>query len=205
MVRNFSDNDFIYFILIAFVFKTILPFIYIYFNCPQLYYNLFFIMGESAVLYPIVGYYLANRDLSRRDLAVITSVSVISIVLGTYKNYNLYLNAGGYLENGYLPSVLPVTVFIFSVVKYIIIAVDKKRTGRGMEGIKKIISVVSQCTFGIYFLSDFFLISFREIAYKMNNYMPALVVTVIYLFAVIFCGTICTMIIKKIPGLKDIV
>ena len=148
----------------------------------------------------LIGYYFKTYIVhSKKNLMISIVVFIVSVavnVVMTRYEYNI-MEGNNYLffdNRLYLPVVLA-SISFFNIVYHI-----------KVEGIiAKVVKVLSECSFGIYLLSDFLI---SKLIWIWNdlcvNGMHPIIAIVIFEFVVFGIGFIITFILKKVPGIKRV-
>lgn len=151
MVKNLENKYFIYLIVLAVIFKGIIP------SLEFLIWNGKYTLNENinfswllnyVILYPCIGYYLQHRiDIKRckASLKYLWPVSIFTVIITAYVNYKRQLVTGELLFQDYMmlfTVILCVTIYVSVRVLF-----ENKNIS---ENLVNIICVVGKCTFGIY-------------------------------------------------------
>lgn len=201
MVANMDKKDCEIFIGLSFLIYGTWPIIEYWF--PQLTYSrLFdFAIFDSYVGLLMMGHYMKKyvTPSKQKTIAAIVTYVVcgVFVVLMTYREY--MISAGTdyffYDEVTQLPAILQ-GVALFYIVSQI------KLEGK----FANIIKLIGGCTFGIYLLSDLLIVRLNMIFGIMNAMgINPLLVVLIFDLIVYAAGFVIVFILKKIPGIRQLV
>jgi len=201
MVANMDKKDCEIFIGLSLLINATWPIIEYWF--PQLTYSrLFdFAIFESYVGLLLMGHYMKKYVTPSKAKAVVAIVTYVVcmafVVLMTYHEY--MISAGTdyffYDEVTQLPAVLQ-GVALFYLISQV------KLEGKPLA----IIKLIGGCTFGIYLISDLLIVRLNMVFGIMNamGINPLLVVLIFDLF-VYAVGFVIVFVLKKIPGIRQLV
>ena len=214
IARNLSERTFLYLIGIYFIYISVLP-------CLE------FLLWEgdssidsdvrvdwllsNIVLYPLVGYYLENRinidKVPRKHIIAIWGISILGLAAACGMTYYKQKITGLLSETDsqafHNAFILFPCMAIYIIIKYIC------SNAHIPALLKKIISSIGACTFGIYLIHGAILGSkftsslwdFFENKIHMNRIVMPFLVS----FLVFCTGYIVTLILKKIPIIRRLI
>ncbi|MCI8550131.1 MAG: acyltransferase [Lachnospiraceae bacterium] len=214
-VKNLTDKDFLYMFFLFFVFTALLPVVQ-YLLWQELHnlnnHLLPSWLCTNIFIYPCLGYFLQSRfnpDIwNKKRLGLLWFINICTILISCYMTYFKAKITGECsipTGQGFHSSFVMVNcVSIFITCKYIIEKIKLP------QWVNKLILSMGGCTFGIYLMHLFFLLNANWVENLWHifrnqwhiNYMIA---------ALLICGTvflsgyIITLILKKIPILKNLV
>lgn len=164
--------------------------------------NLHIFMGYIS--YFILGYYLSNKELSKKIVIGIYIIGVLSTIFTMYMTYDYSVtNADGKANvvwyNNLSANVYLSSLSLFVFFKY---EVSKLKECRILE---RVIAVISDYSFGIYLAHDIINILIRETD-KITTVSYCAPVAVIVNTMIVFLGSfVIVFIIKKIPLVRKCV
>lgn len=158
-----------------------------------------YMIFNQYVTYYILGYYLSTCDekkIGYKSAIVFVATALIMVISETISLYTtnseLKIN---HTSNGIFTLVLASSLFLF--VKYLCNTKDLKIT--------KFAKTISYCSFGVYLIHPFWI----NLLYKLVGVTPVSMpigIGIIVLFVVVLAlSIVSTLIIKKIPFIKNIV
>lgn len=200
VVKALNKKDLIFYIVISLIFFGIYPMLVKYFPDVMItsYFELPLINMYVCLLF--IGYYIGNYVKCDKKLMIIAiALFFCSIGVNTILIYNEYLiDAHGYyvfFDNKFIVTTIIASVSVFYIVKCISIS----------DIISKYINKIGKYTFGIYLLSDFFILHLYKLQVFLMNHFYAIFAILLFEIIVFICGMIGVFIIKKIPYLKKII
>jgi surface polysaccharide O-acyltransferase-like enzyme len=163
----------------------------IYFQIPEL---------SGYIGYFIAGYYFANYELNKKIKVAICILAVLSMFSMIFGTAILSLYDGEYnriFDENILATTMFVSYFIFSFFK------EKLFNKQMPMKYKQIIINISKNTFGIYLIHPLVLEIFNVLGLNSLIMNSAISIPIISIL-IIFVSYICTIILGKIPILKNI-
>lgn len=202
MVKNMENKDYIYFFVIAFFFSS--------FDFLTGY-NEYFVIPLFATLTGIVllGYYIDNV-LPAKYVNKVTAGLSLAGMCGTY----IFVTGLSYImfrrnpAEAYRFMVYDNIFFIFAsiclylFIKYVTIKLDKCIS----DGARKVIGIISSCTFGIFLLADFITDRLAPVYYSVGiiSVLPLLVQVILFNVVVFVTGLAITALLKHIPLIRKL-
>jgi surface polysaccharide O-acyltransferase-like enzyme len=207
MVKNFSEKDYIIFLIFWLVFSSLLPFINLfepikypsYFEVP---------LFASFIGYYVSGYFLDNIKINRRIIIIFSAIFIVGLLIST--SYTYYLSSIDNKTSRVLDNVLMFPIVISSLSCFVLIKywgiyvselLEKKKR------IKNYIINISSKTFGIYLIHIIVIYAFEQTnLYNslFSGYRNSIKQTLLFdCIIFILCFLIITV-IKKIPLIKNI-
>ena len=166
------------------------------FNVPFMNYKEFF--------YPFIGYYLEFyvdcKQLKGKHLAGLTFAALAGIFLSCFFTWYEGKITGTFTQNYVQLFDYLTAIVVFIVIKYLI-TVKVPEISEQLTG--KVICFIGSLTLGIYLLDPFFKIWFYwQYETKTEPLLPTLFVSFGWILISFTLGSITTIILKKIPGIK---
>lgn len=210
--KGLDSKWFIYMFVIGFLFRRILPVIEYLANEGKYHINDYF--GNNLrwiyiniVEFPLLGYFLNCRirssDITRKQLAIMWTTNVITIIISSYLTYYKQSKGQG------LDQAFHETFVVINVLSLFL--TTKKVFGSKKINIiiSKMICCLGECTFGIYLLHVLILLKWNwtnELWTFFNNKLGInqMFTAFIVCFIVMLIGFIPIYILKKLPILKKL-
>lgn len=198
MIKNFTEKEYKIFSIIILIIPGIISFfnVFISINISSFFTDALF---HYSLGYFVVGYWLGNKTINKKQFNISLIVFIISIVLTIILLQINYLNSGNntlILDNiGYITTIIP-SICAFLIIKHIFENKVPK---------SKILLKTSECTFGVYLFHMIILhkvstFGFIIKAHELNPFLGVFtIVTFIFIFLVIV-----TMLLKRLPIIKKI-
>lgn len=192
-----------YFLILSLIFNFVLPIIIKVFDIADFdiflkKLDLHFIVGYVG--YYIGGYYFGTYDLNKFNKNTIYILGVMSLIF-TYIFTNIISlktgKANSTFYSYFSPNVMIVSLAIFVFFKYEISKIQFK------ERTNNIVNMLSECSFRIYLVHDFFNIFILNYGINSLNYNPIISVPIIAV-TVFMASLITSFIIGRTPLLKRI-
>lgn len=192
-----------YFLLLSVIFTSVLPMTIKIFNLADLdlfikKFELHFIVGYAG--YYIGGYYLSRYELNKNKRNIIYISGVLGVICTYVFTDILSLQTGkadSTLYSYFSPNVMIAGIALFVFFKYEISKIKFRQSA------VKIINTLSECSFRIYLVHDFFIMLIAKKGISTLNYNPAWSVPVVA--TAVFTGSLAvSYIIGKTPLLKRI-
>lgn len=207
MVKNFNKNDYYYLFGIYIIIKSIFPIMEKILKIEGLSIFVSKMIFTETVIYFILGHYLVNilkiKNKNRKKVVIISCITLISYILASCLYTIITLKKQGeydlfFADTDSIIRLLPAlsVFFIFNII------IEKlKISGK----IQKIIIWISQCTLGIYLLSDF-IMQLTGKFYKniLSNNFQMIIAMIIWEIGIFSIGLVITSILKKIPIIKKL-
>ncbi|CEO32986.1 acyltransferase [Paraclostridium sordellii] len=206
MIKNFTDKDFIIFIIIWILYSTLLPFIGLFKSFEfSKYLAIPFFSGYIG--YYIAGFYLDNIEINKNKIILSVIIFFTGLIISTYITFIMSKVKGTTymgLDNVRMFPIMLMSLSFFLIVKNL---GEKIHERLNKEKTKRIIVNISSATFGIYLIhtllnrmlgnSPLYNIIFSD------NINPILGL-VIYDILIFLLSYIIISIIRKIPIIKNI-
>lgn len=210
LAKNLESKYFVYLFVLNFIFHWGVPLLKFFY--PQIAINDFFFnnvkwAAVNVIEYPLLGYYIHYRmNITKKELAYLIGASgftiLISAALTAYKQ-----SIGGGIDQAFHNTFVIInTAMIIAVCKYVV----ENKTEWFSDTKVKIIKSLGGATFGIYLFHVLFLLKigvaqkmlkFLKITLGINDMLSCLIVC----SSVFLAGYIATVILKRIPILKNLV
>lgn len=161
-------------------------------------------MFPEPCCYCILGYYLehvVSEDVYTKKNAILAIViSVICVAFSYWMVTKDRLITGIIADwNNSILSIL-IAFCIFFVVK----AIWGNTTENNDTILDKCIIMVGSCSFGIYLIEDYLRNGLSFICDNLSPYITTLPACVVWLMAVMGVGVLIVLVLKKVPGIKEI-
>ena len=148
-VQNASRSNLRYFVLVWFVGVTVLPAI-TYFTEINIRIDL--VVTTTYVGYFVLGYYLRDVTLSRRQLLPCLLIVVATMVLTELATYLIMINAGGKFDPFFLNN-LGFNMVIISVGLFLFLkSVPYNDLFARLPSLGRVVALLASCSLGIYFV-----------------------------------------------------
>jgi surface polysaccharide O-acyltransferase-like enzyme len=205
LIRNIAHDKKAteYFLLLSLVFTSLLPIIVKFFNLEDLNFyikkfDLSFTFGYVG--YYIGGYYFNNHELTKQRRNIIYFLGILGLIC-TYVLTDIVSLKTGKADSTFYsyfaPNVLFVSLAVFIFFKYEVSKINVNTSG------VKLINILSDCSFRIYLVHDFFNIFLLQLGFNTLKYNPIL--SVPFAAIIVFTGSlIISYTIGKTPFLKRI-
>ncbi len=224
MVQNLTDREFYYLSALIAIFLVILPLLQEFIWSGQFalnsYLNIRWIT-ELTIFYPMMGYFIhcrMKRNTACRLLIPLWCVCLVVMML-SYFMTRREANVGSIvsLDQNKCSEYVALYCFTFYLtLKYLVEGIQCKLAGRGHQGkalfyIKRIITSVGGCTFGIYLWHIFFIDKLaimkriRNLYFSRTGWMDEMVAALVWCVWIMLVSYLVTWVMKKIPGLKKLV
>lgn len=200
LARNMKKKHFLYFIAISILLEGTLPMfdklntsfsISEYFDLP---------LYSMYISYLYIGYYIQNyMKIDKKSFYISIFLFFSTLFIITLISYSKLLNNNKIftiLENiAYLPVII-MSICFFIIIKYIIESTNINST------VDLLIRKLSQTTFGIYLLSDFFINRIDFIYEYLSKTISNIISLFIYELVIFLIGFFITVLLRKISIFK---
>ena len=199
MVKNFTNTDYIIFILIFLITPTLIVFLknFLGFNIN---YNLQLAFFPVIISIIVCGYYISKIKLSKKFLISSVIVFIVSYIIMFLSMYLPYLNRGEIsyaLDSWNTFPVVLMSISLFYIVRHLF---ENKNYSKK---ITNIITKIASTTFGIYLIHTTLNYKLYELSIinNMFNFNGILAITILDFLVFIVCMIIIYA-LKKIPFIK---
>lgn len=198
--KNASNKDYIYLLSLYFIFAWFLPVLY-----PMLGGRIAIGVDGLApyVGYFIAGYFFATYDFTRTQRKVLYTIGGSLLALTVFGHIALCLDAGKSIYQPFFQyqsfNIGLVTFFLFVLVKNVVNNSDKIKAKLQDN---KFITLLSNCSFGIYLSHAIFLNVIGGILHINTGSFPAIISVPVLSITVFLLSLLMTLIIKRIPVLN---
>lgn len=205
MVSSFSKKDYHYLFGIYLIFQCICPIMERILNIDPMSEFINRIFFDEIIIYFILGHYLINvhkmEKYSKGKLIGAIGIIAIYIIAACLYTIVHLKNTGAYdlifANTATIIRILPCICLIY-IIKHITSKIHIK------EKIEKAIVWTSQCTLGIYLISDL-IIDITEGKYEvLALHIPTMIAMIVWEVAIFIAGVLAISIAKRIPGLKKL-
>jgi len=191
-----------YFLLLSLIFVFILPMIIKSFNVEFLEmiikkFDFHIVLGYAS--YYLGGYYLRVYNIKKGNRKVIYILGILGAISTVVLTAMASLKTGkteGAFYSYFSPNVMLVSISVFIFFKYEISKIKFSRKSIAA------IETLSNCSFGIYLIHDFFNMFFSCMVIDTMNYNPLL--SVLATTLLVYCASLLvSYIMAKVPFLKN--
>ncbi len=200
MVAEFEKADYIYFIILGIIVKSILPLLSFIFGWNG--FGIYIDLLTDMVFYPIAGAFLGhieNKEIKKKHMLLMAVICILSLVINVGMVRIEYLRCGEYSEKYLFCMSTISSMALFVIVRKICSQIE-------FTGVlKRILNECGNCVFGTYLISmlvqnNVFGIYWR--AYKVAK--EPLIAGYIYTFGVLVICFVIVFLIRKIPFLRSL-
>lgn len=209
VVKNLEGKYFIYIFVFTVIINGVLPILEYLLWENELSFNTY--LQPSGLLldffaYACVGYYLYYKldynKVSRRNIIVLWSINIITMVLACYVTYKKTIATDYVMEQSYLGIFgLMNCAVLFLTIRYVF------QRYKISDKLVIVIRSIGGCTFNIYLLHVFIMGLFSEVKNKLQAipWLNDMLAIFIYCFLVMLAGYVVTLVMKRIPGLNKLI
>lgn len=215
ITNGITKQDFFLLIILHFILASLLPMLNIVLNINQIstidisgdFVNSVVFANLKVLFYPIIGFYIDRKVIINKVgkkhmglLAILTFLGIMASSACTFyegthgemKFTQNYVQLFDYLT----------TIFTFLFIKWFVI---KGFNDNCPERLKRLIITIGSLTFAIYLFDPVL----KRLLYKrfdalLETRMPTLGISIAWCFASMILGSILTLLLKRIPGIKNI-
>lgn len=202
-----SENKFLieYFLILAVIFQIIIP---VLSKIPAFSeksvivdtiinkVSMNFVLGYVG--YYVAGYYFKTYDTPQKLNYAIYILGILGFI-STYTLTDIISQNKGIADGAFYSNFSPNVMF--SSIAVFILFKDKVGKIEFKERTRKIITIYSNCSFGIYLVHDFFITIFKKIGFSTVSFNPITAVPIISM-SVFTISFLVSFIINKIPFLN---
>lgn len=196
IMQNASANERRTFLVLGFVFASIIPFISSITGVGIFRYNLFPMTG-SFLIYPVLGWMICNDKWFDEHHKAIYTAAIICAIVHFAGLYTTIVSLG--LESKVFQNTLFPTDFIISTAVFLFF---KRQNWNKLVSTLRLtperIVAISSCSLGVYLIQNFLFVVSSYGFNILNNHYFGFIATYIV-------GVICVAIMKRIPLVKNIV
>jgi surface polysaccharide O-acyltransferase-like enzyme len=156
-----------------------------------------FVMGWVGIF--ILGYYLSYCNVTRKAEIIIYIMGILSLILTIILNGVLSIRYNQPYESLY--ELTNINILLTAVAVFIFFRLHVSKVDFS-ERFKKLTILLSECTFGIYFIHVFIIIIFQQYALEKKLYNAVIAVPVLSAGVYIVSGIIIYF-FRKIPFARD--
>ena len=198
MVVGASNKFILYFLVISFVFVSLVPFIGKMTGWEKLMHCNLFVVGSGSVMYAVMGYYIGKYTISPNYRKMIYGLSltatIIQFVIILKRIPEAGFDDGIFTHTGTPTNVLTV-LGVFTLFRYI----NWDRITEYVHISASTLSHVSACSFGIYLIHKLIITSF-------NMILPDFVAHTPFSFVLIYMLALCVIsIARRLPVVKYVI
>lgn len=149
--------------------------------------------------YFLLGYYLNVYSIHKKKEKILNIASMLSIVIMPIGNYIVSMLNDSYQNpfsgtTSIFTMIIGVNIFLFL----------KNRKYKSNEERKKFISCIGQATFGVYLIHVAVLSVFKSLILRGGGSVYLLILIPIYAIFIFGISLLITVLMKKIPGVKNV-
>lgn len=156
-----------------------------------------FVLGWVGIF--ILGYYLSYCNITRKSETIIYILGILSLIVTIVLNGLLSIRNNQSYEGLYELTNINILLTAIAVFVYFRLHVSKVEFS---ERSKNFILLLSECSFGVYFIHVFIIILFQQYALAQKLYNAVIAVPVLSAGVFIF-STILIYFFRKIPFARD--
>ena len=199
MSARMSRTDYHVFFIISGLFFSLLP-ILNHYNAYFTYNGNFFIpLFSSYICMLFIGQYFRKFKIEKTKMAVlfacITFVLMVAFnVVATYHEF--YNSTSGYL---FFDNITYFPIIVASACVFYLVSVweVKQKTA-------KTVSYIGSCTFGIYLISDLFIVIETPVFQALSGVLHPMIAVILFEGLVFASGLALTAVLKKVPLVKKV-
>lgn len=199
LITVLDKKNIIYFLCISLVVTGTFPIITHYF--PQISLSTYILNPLFSVYIGIMvlGYVADKWCLENKRitiyLVILYLVLLLSQITGTYFEYLNDPKKYLFFDKSTLITITASAVCVFCIIKFVFQKFNLSYLHRTM-------SIVGQCTFGIYLFSDLFIKRLSPIRSILESELHPMQSVILFQLVVFSAGFLCTYLLRKIPMLK---
>lgn len=206
LVKNLKDEYFVYMILISFATSCVtLMELVLFHNHVTLNTHFSFTWVPDIILYPCVGYYMENRlEITKKNTALLGALNIACLACSAFWTYYYMVHPSSDLKVGvatfHKRFVLINAISMFMLIKYL--SQYLQITPR----ISKFLLSMGSCTFGIYLIHKAVMASrYHNVVMDfLKRIIPGrMLPCLVFCLVVLLISYLLTLILKKIPIIKD--
>ncbi len=211
IAKHITEKETIYLIVLVIVFEGIVPMCqYLFFHGTVEMTGQFSIynISKTSVLYPVLGYRLANSEKwNRKKLLIMLPAFISAILLSIFMtNYRIKLT-GETMESRVIVFFslfrVVMVIYIFMALRTLFSKIQQKWADQNRNAfIKRIIFSVGSCTFGIYLIEERIREDYYNIYHAICKILPDYLSIWIYIFMVLIFSYFMIYLLKKVPILN---
>lgn len=208
MVHNFKQKDYLVFLILWFIFSTLIPFIKLFY--PIKYTGFFQVpLFVGYIGYYVAGYFADNVKIDKKTILLSSILVIIGIIISAVYTFNLSVQHGKTyksLDNALIFPIALSAIASFVLLKEFGIFITDKI--RNKHILNKITVQISGTIFGIYLIHIiiiFLLLNINPINILFIGYDKSIIKTLFLDCIVFVISFFIITLIKKIPILKNII
>lgn len=204
MAQGMSKKEFVYLLILQVMFSGILPAIqYLFFDDKYKIFISLQIVTTTSIFFMLMGYFFENKLIinqsnKKKITFIIVLFGAISLLIACGLTHLKAVKTGEFSESFYNSFIALPTIAIFYITKEI---VNRFKANKSLQ---KVIISISECTFGIYLFEEYFRNKLNFIYEALLPYLHCMLSSYIYIFCVIICGYILTVVLKRIPYINKL-
>ncbi len=213
MIKQINKEEFVLIMIIHFIAASAFPMINLLLlksgSQVQLSFSKDFVVPfslSSAFFFPLVGYYVEHKvnitKLTGKHLVLLLSLATVGILLSNGCTY-MEASINGEFSHRFAYIFDYVTaIVVYLIIKYFFVVIYPgiKETGLG-----KGICTFGALTLGIYMLDPCFkLLFYMRFVRIMEPILPTLIVSFVWVILSMTFGSVVTVLLKKVPGIRKI-
>jgi len=193
-----------YYIILSVIFMSTMPVILLLPDAVSIPINIVvtqlrmnFVLGWVGIF--ILGYYLSFCNITKKAETTIYILGILSLIFTIVANSLMSIRNNQSYEPLYDLTNINILLTAIAVFVYFRLHVSKVEFS---ERTKKLILILSECSFGVYFIHVFFIIMFQQYGLDKLLYNAVIAVPVLSVAGFVF-STIVIYIFRKIPFARD--
>jgi len=202
-INNAKKEDIKYFLILAFIFQSLLFFISefdIFVWVKRYYRHLYIPLVNGYVGYLILGYYINKFNINKKTKIISIILGIISLIILVFSNVIYSRNnnlASVIFSSNFGPFVVLYAISMFIIIKEICFKFENIIN-------TKLISYISNCTFGIYLIHMIIINAMNYYEITALNYNAFIFVPLASILVYIL-SLILIIILKKIPLIRNLI
>jgi surface polysaccharide O-acyltransferase-like enzyme len=193
-----------YYIILSVIFMSTMPVILLLPNAVSIPINIVvtqlrmnFVLGWVGIF--ILGYYLSVCTITKKAETILYILGIAGLIFTIVVNSLMSIRNNQSYEPLYDLTNINILLTAIAVFVYFRLHVSKVEFS---ERAKKLILILSECSFGVYFIHVFFIIMFQQYGLDKLLYNAVIAVPVLSVAGFVF-STIVIYIFRKIPFARD--
>lgn len=196
LVRAMSQADFCYYFLLSFLFFGIWPVLVEYTPISEYTHHFALPLFSTHICYLFMGYAFSRFSCRTLPVPFLLLVFLFSLMGNAFLMHRDYVSSSaaayGFMDNiAFLPMLLASSSF-FLLIKRL------KLSHRAAS----ISTALGGCSFGVYLISDLFLIVLMPVFYAMRSAIGQIQAVLFYHLLVFFASVLSASILRRVPGLN---
>lgn len=202
MVQGMSDRAFHYLIGIHLLYYCVLSPLGLFLGFGYFHSDFFIPMAERTIFYFVMGYYMTQRyqwdKVERKHMLMLLGLSILSLAV-MYGLSDWSFRTTGETRLSALNALVCIPAFT------IYIGVCRFCRTHTLSGwLEKLFCTVGGCTFGVYLLEGILRNELLPVFEALEHKIHVLPACGVWILAVLACGCVIVLILKKLPGFRKL-